>query len=208
MDALHALAWPLARLGEAIETVARHRGIPLPQRETPTPPKGLGRDGQAELGRWLETTAAWLGLEAEPVEASSVEVTGLVRGAGPALLRLSGTGAPCFLALLGGTRRMAILLGPDLTVHRRPLDAVCEALCQDLETPQQAEVERLLDEVGGAGRRRVRVRSALLRQRLSTARLGDCWLLRLPVGTSFWRQLRHAVVWQRLVALLGVYAMQ
>jgi ATP-binding cassette subfamily B protein len=142
------------------------------------------------------------------VEAPYAEVAGLVRGAGPALLRLPGAGAPCFLALLKGTRRTVTLLGPDLAVHRRPLEAVCATLCQNLETPLQADVERLLDGVGIARRRRARVRAALLRQRLSTARLSDCWLLRLPAGTPVWRQLRHAGVWQRLLALLGVHAVQ
>jgi ATP-binding cassette subfamily B protein len=208
MEVLHTLAWPLARLGEALEAVARHCGLPLQQRETPTPPAGLGRDGIADLAPWLETAAAWLGLEAEPVEVSYAEVARLVRGAGPAVLRLPGAGAPCFLALLGGTRRTVTLLGPDLAVHRRSLEAVRAALCQHLEAPLQADVERLLDEVGIAGRRRTRVRAALLRQRLSTARLRDCWLLRFPAGTPFWRQLRHAGVPQRLLALLGVYTGQ
>jgi ATP-binding cassette subfamily B protein len=208
MDVLDALAWPLERLGEAIEAVARYHGFPLRQREVPTPPAGLTRDGRAEVGLWLETAAAWLGVEAEPVEAPYTEVAGLIRRAGPALLRLPGTGTASFLALLGGTRRVAILLGPDLTVHRRRLEAVCEALCRDLEGPVRADVERLLDEAGVAGRRRVRGRSALLRQRLSTVRLGDCWLLCLPVGTLFRRQLRQAGVWQRLLGLLGVYTAQ
>jgi ATP-binding cassette subfamily B protein len=142
------------------------------------------------------------------VEASYAEVGWLVRRAGPALLRLLDAGAPCFLALLGGTRRAVTLLGPDLAVHRRSLETVRAALCQNLEAPLQAEVERLLDEIGVAGRRRARVRAALLRQRLSTARLRDCWLLRFPAGTPFWRQLRHAGVLQRLLTLLGVYAGQ
>jgi len=129
MEALRALAWPLERLGEALETVARHRGLPLHQRETPIPPDGLGRDGAAELGLWLETAAAWLGLEAEPVEAPYAELAGLVRGAGPALLRLPSAGAPCCLALLKGTRRTVTLLGPDLAVHRLPPGSrVCGAL--------------------------------------------------------------------------------
>ena len=119
MEALHTLAWALARLGEALEAVARHRGLPLYQRETPTPPAGLGRDDPAALDPWLETVAAWLGLEVEPVEVSYAEAAWLVRGAGPALLRLPGAGVPCFLALLGGTRRVVTLLGPDLAVHRR-----------------------------------------------------------------------------------------
>src|SRR5215468_9595803 len=94
MQELRALAWPLERLGEALETVARHGSLPLRQREIPTPPEELGRDSTAELVLWLETTAAWLGLEAESVEAPYAGVVGLVRGAGPALLRLPGAGAP------------------------------------------------------------------------------------------------------------------
>ena len=102
MLALHELAWPLTRLGEAIETVARKHGLLANQHETPTPPDRLGQDGGVELGTWLETTAAWLGLEAEPVEASYAEVAGFVRSAGPALLALPGTDTLCFLALLEG----------------------------------------------------------------------------------------------------------
>jgi ATP-binding cassette subfamily B protein len=208
METLQTLAWPVTRLGEVLEVMARHGGVPLQQRDTPTPLDGPEQDGTAEIGSWLETAAAWLGLQIEPVEASYAEVAGLVRSAGPALLRLPGAGVPCFLALLKGTRRTATLLGPDLAVHRHPLEAVCTALCQGLDTPLQVDVERLLDEAGVSGRRQARVRIALLRQQLSTARISDCWLLRLPAGTSFWRQLRYAGVWQRLLALLGAHAMQ
>jgi ATP-binding cassette subfamily B protein len=208
METLGALAWPMERLGEAIETVARHAGVPMRQQETPTPPTELGRDGAADLGLWLETTATWLGLEAESVETPYAELAGLVRGAGPALLRLSGAGTPSFLALLRGTWRHATLLGPDLAVHRRPLAAVVAALCQPLTTSLQTDVERLLDAGRVPRRRRARVRTALLRQRLSTQRLGDCWLLRLPADASVWRHLRHAGVWQRLLALLSVHAVQ
>jgi ATP-binding cassette subfamily B protein len=208
MPALQTLAWPLARLGEAIETVARRRGMPLHERETSVPPAELEREGGAALGAWIETTATWLGVEAEPVEASYAEAADLVRRAGPALLRLPGGGAPGFLVVLGGTRRTVTLLGPDLVVRRHPVEAVEAALCHELERPVRADLEQMLDEVGVAGRRRERVRAELLRQRLSTACLGDCWLLRLPAGASFWRQLRAAAVSPRFLVLLGVYAAQ
>ena len=68
--------------------------------------------------------AAWLGLEAEPVEASYTEVERLVRAAGPAMLRLPGVGAPRFLALLSGRQRRVAILGPDLVMHRLVEDGV------------------------------------------------------------------------------------
>ncbi len=49
MDALHQLAWPLARLGEALAALARHHGLTLPERETPPPAAILERQGGEAL---------------------------------------------------------------------------------------------------------------------------------------------------------------
>jgi hypothetical protein len=57
MPTLQTLAWPLARLGEAIETVARRCGLPLHEREPSVPPAELEREAGAALGAWIETTA-------------------------------------------------------------------------------------------------------------------------------------------------------
>ena len=56
------------------------------------------------------------------------EVASLVSGAGPALLRLPGREKPSFLALLGRQRRRVLLLGPDLAVHRVPVEVLCTGL--------------------------------------------------------------------------------
>src|SRR5207244_843907 len=152
-----------------------------------------------------ETAATWLGLEAESVEVPYTEVEGLVRRAGPALLRLPGAEAPRFLALLGGRRRAVSVLGPDLGVHRlRPLD-VRAALCRGLDAPLAADVDRLLAAVGVPVWRRERARQAILGERLGAERLGGCWLLRLPAGTHFGHQMRHARLPQRLLVLVGAH---
>ena len=64
MDELHALAWPVTRLGELLEAVARHRGLPLSGRDAPRPPEELAQAETEGLGAWIAATAAWLGLEA------------------------------------------------------------------------------------------------------------------------------------------------
>jgi ATP-binding cassette, subfamily B, bacterial len=208
MRDLHTMAWPAARLGEALEALARRSGLAPQERETLGPPEGLAREGAAALGAWVETAAAWLGLEAEPVEAPYAEVERLVRTAGPAMLRLPSAGAPRFLALLGKSRRAVAVLGPDLAVHRlRPL-AVRAALCRGLEAPLAADVDRLLAEVGVPVGRRERARQAILAERLSAERLGGCWIVRLPAGAHFWHQMRQAHLPQRLLGLVGVHAAQ
>jgi ATP-binding cassette subfamily B protein len=207
MRDLNTLAWPVARLGEALEAMARHSGLAPREREIPVPPEGLAQADAAVLGAWIETAATWLGLEAEPVEAPYAEVEGLVRRAGPALLRLPGTEAPRFIALLGGRRTVAVL-GPDLVVHRLQPLAIRAALCRALEAPLAADVDRLLTEVGVPIWRWERARQAILGERLSAERLGACWLLRLPAGAPFWHQLRHARLPQRLLVLVGAHATQ
>src|SRR5215831_9104279 len=208
MRDLNTLVWPVARLGEALEAMARRSGLAPGERETPVPPEGLARDNTEALGAWIETAATWLGLEAESVEVPYAEVEGLVRRAGPALLRLPDAEAPRFLALLGGRRRTVSVLGPDLRVHWLPRLAVRAALCQALEAPLAAEVHQLLAAVGVPVWRQERAWQAILGERLSAERIGGCWLLRLPAGTHFWYQMRHARLPQRLLVLVGAHAAQ
>src|SRR5262247_1426037 len=208
MRDLNTLAWPVVRLGEALEAMARRSGLASGERETPVPPEGLAQEEAAALGTWIEAAATWLGLEAESVEVPYAEVEGLVRRAGPALLRLPGAEAPRFVALLGGWRRGVSVLGSDLRVHRLPLLAVRAALCRALEALLAAEVHQLLAVVGVPVWRQERAWQAILGERLSTERIDGCWLLRLPAGTHFWHQMRHACLPQCLLGLVGAHATQ
>jgi ATP-binding cassette subfamily B protein len=160
------------------------------------------------LHGWLEAAAGWLGVEAELVEVPYAEVDSLVRGAGPALLRLPGREKPAFLALLGCRRGRVLLLGPDLVVHRVPVEVVCTACRHAVEAPLVAEVEHILDTVGVSGRHRHRARRTMLGERLGGTQLGECWVVRLPAEASFWQQLRQARLPGQLLGLLGAYATQ
>src|SRR4029453_7754140 len=191
MEALDALAWPVGRLGEAIAGLARLRGWKLRSVEAPICPTGLEQGNPEALDVWVEAVADCFGVEAEPVEVPYAEVESLVRGVGPALIRLPGREKPGFLALLGSQRCQVMLLGPDLVVHRVSVEVLCTACCHDVEVPLAAEVEQVLDAVGVSRRHRERARRAMLGERLSGSRLGECWVLRLPADTSFWQQMRQ-----------------
>ncbi|MBV9770721.1 MAG: ABC transporter ATP-binding protein, partial [Bryobacterales bacterium] len=53
-----------------------------------------------------------------------------------------------------------------------------------------------------------RARDAILRERLSARRIRGIWLLRLPPGANFFKQMRHARIPRRLAALAGAHALQ
>ena len=207
---LTPLAWPAARLGEALAALARRADLSPNAVEILSPPAELFQQGDEVLGRWLRSAAGHLGLEAEPMEIPYGEVERVLPRAGPALLRLPGDGEPGVLALLGGGRGRVFLLGPDLIVHRLRRSVVRAALCRDLEAPLAAQVDRLLVEAGVPARRHARARAAILREWLGSTPIGGGWLLEagagggshallllawvtvaLLLGWRYWRQRRH-----------------
>jgi ATP-binding cassette, subfamily B, bacterial len=146
--------------------------------------------GQADE-HWIGAAAVKLGLEVEAVEMAYSGVERQIVLLGPALLRLPEKEEGRFLALLGGSRKVR-LLGPDLAVRHFPVEQIRAALCHGAEVHLLSEVNRLLLDAGVPKRQQPRARRAILHQRLGTTRIGHCWLIRLPPGASFWRQVRQA----------------
>jgi ATP-binding cassette subfamily B protein len=198
-DSLDAAAWPAARLGEALAALARASGLAPRLVAAPATPEAQVWDGEA-LDRWIAASAAWLGIEAERVTVSYADAHRQISGASPALLRLPGD-TPRFLVLLQGEARHIRALGPDLATYRLAGATVAAALRRPLEASRTAGVDRVLDAAGVGAARRARAQAAILREQIGPAPIGDCWLLRLPPGASFWWQLRQA----RLVHRFGVF---
>jgi ATP-binding cassette, subfamily B, bacterial len=207
VSALGQFAWPLARLGDAIEALASVRGLAPRPVEVSAPPAHLERDDQ-QIGAWIEAAADWLGIEAEPVEASYSNIRQLVGGTDPMLLRLPCDGAPTFLAIVGRTRQAVSVLAPDLTIHRLRPERICTALCHDLETPLMAEVDRMLKSVGVPVSRQAQARSAILRQRLGMAQIAGCWCLRSAPSASFWLHARQRHLPRIALSFMGMYTIQ
>jgi ATP-binding cassette subfamily B protein len=205
-------------LSEAIETLARASKLAAPAVDLPAAPTlpGEPRERRRVLGSWIEAAAGCLGLEVEPAESPYPELEQLVCGAGPAILLVPSTQErdhledqdERFLAVVGGSGRRVRVVGPEGGVALVPARAVAEALSSRFEGPVGRQVDDLLDRAGVPPSRRARARRAILRQRLGPARIGGCWMLRLPPGTSFWQQMRHARLPRQLVAFFVGHLVQ
>jgi ATP-binding cassette subfamily B protein len=205
---LSALSWPTARLGEAIERLAHHSGMPgRPVSQLPVPDAALQRGGQP-IGPWIEAAATFLGLEAEPIGASYAELPPLLRKAGPALVQLPGEGSPEVLLLLGERRSRLLVLTPALRVEAIEWRALHTALCHELEAPVRPSVDALLEQAHVPDRRRSQVRTLILGERLGPLWLDVGWLLRLPPGRAFGTQLKHARLTRRLALLIAAHTTQ
>ncbi|GAB3775122.1 hypothetical protein GCM10028796_50660 [Ramlibacter monticola] len=199
------LCWPVQRLGEAMEELARRARLRVATAEGPQVPATLAADGAQEQARWLEWAAHRLGLEAEALDALAPELDSLLRGAAPALLRVGHDAGEGFLLLLKSRGDRVHLVGPDLRIHRVAIAALRRALCAPFEAPFASEVDKLVDAASVPAARQASVRSALLRDRLATQEVASCWMLRLSPARGFWDQLAQDGMRGRVLPIVLVF---
>jgi ATP-binding cassette, subfamily B, bacterial len=221
LRALAAISWPAARLGEALDLLARRAGLQpqtapgltLPAVDAASAPNASNASNAAstrsgpETARWLDWAAAQLGIELEAVDTPVPELSALVAGAGPALLRWTDAqGVTAYLLLLGRSGGRLRMLAPDLRVRRTAPQLLVRALRWAHEADGAPEVDDLMHQAAVPARRRAAVRAALLRDRLAGTRVQAGWLLRLPPSAPAWTQLRHAGLPQRVVWMVAALA--
>ena len=210
---LENLCWPAAQLGDAFGELARRSGLleASDDRRHPAAPS-IGIDqfvnNPQALAHWVETSAEWLGLEAERMKVLYGEVGRLLSTAGPFIIRSSGEGAARFLAVLRGSRRKVYVIAPDRQVHQISMDSARALISRALDAPLQASVSELLQEAGVSPRRKAGVCSAILNDALGAFEVGECWLLRLPPGSSFWRQASLSHLPARVIILIFAQVIQ
>jgi ATP-binding cassette subfamily B protein len=202
VTALDAALWPAARFGEALDALATASGLAAPRVEGAASARlPLEDDG-------VDRAARARGVDAQAVQAAYAEVEPMLRGCGPALLRVARGREERLLAVLGGRGRHLRVVDPDGTVRGVPRAAVREALCGPLEAPHRSTVEALLDAAGVAPRARGRSRRLLLRQLLDRTTVHAVWLLRPGPGTPLLARLGGRRFVARVGGLLGIQVMQ
>lgn len=210
MSELAALAWPLSRLPEAVESLAQCAGL-RPARAAASMPPFQGTPEHEEFDHYLHHVGTAFGIEVESVAASGAEMEEMLRAAGPALLRYRDVGeqtsaGPAVLLLLRASSRSVTLLAPDLRTAKLPLETVRASLCADAERPVIADVDALLEQTNIAARPRRNLRRMLIQERMAGQRIAGCWLLRTPPSASFSKQVSEARLPSRLAAMLGIFA--
>jgi ATP-binding cassette subfamily B protein len=212
---LEQIAWPVTRLGELTENLARKAGLTARLVQLPQPPDGLGLSSDAELGAWLDNAAGYLGLEAEPVSAQYADLDLLLQAGGPAILRLPGTSptgeslaGPAFVALVRGASNKVSILCPDLRVRRLNLATLQALLTRPYDAYLGEQIDQLLVDADVPAERLQRARAAVLRDQLGPLRIEAGWLLRLPPSASLHNQFHHAGVYRPVRIMLFMYFIQ
>ena len=208
IEHLSRLAWPLSRLDEAVELLARRLGhSTVAPGATAALDLGALRDTLA-IGRALERLLSAHGLEAEPCEVTYATVGHLPA---PLMLRIPGQPSeaePAFLVVAGLHRKALTLLGIDRRWHRASGAELAVALRLPLDAVHTTDIDRLLEASSVAESRRPRVRRALLAEQLADSPVCHGWRVVAEPGGHFGRQLRRAGVARQVAALLTLHATQ
>jgi ATP-binding cassette subfamily B protein len=207
MTGLATFLWPARDVGTALEALAQRSGLASRSVQVPATPQGVAEDRE-QLANWIESTAAWLYFEAQPIVAAYQSTDALLHRVAPALLRVENGPAPNFAVVLKSSRRSVSLLTPDLHVLDVPTEQLRAELCAPLESPMIGGIEDFLTEMGIDDDRRASARRGLLRHRLRSRYLGGCWSLRSAPGASIWAQAREAGLPQRVLMLAGAHALE
>lgn len=216
-DELAALTWDAARLGDAVEALARQTNLLPHPAHAPTPPVDLANASDDDLERWVHFVAGQVGIEAEPVQSSYAEVDMLVQGAAPAILEFifspangDADAAPMqrgYLALVRGGTGID-LLGPDLVLHRASARTVRDALVRFVEAPYAEAVNEILKRAHVPQEKRARVRRLFLSEQLRAAQVARGWMLRHLPAASYITQARSAKIIPLAALVLGAILFQ
>ncbi|MBI1849402.1 MAG: ABC transporter ATP-binding protein [Planctomycetes bacterium] len=206
VDFVDDLAWPADRAGEALAALARAAGVE--GRQAPLVPAGLDFANDDALETWLDACAGALGVDIDPAPSTYGDLDRLLPSAEPLLVRVPRSGVPRFLAVAGHRGADLVILDPSL--HRRCIaaDDVRSLLRRPLDEPWESSADDLIQRAEIGGRRRERVRRALLISRLGRERIVGCWRVRMAAGESFARQLRGCGLASRLGVLLAAHLAQ
>lgn len=197
--------WPLDKLGDCMEMMARESGLAPKLVQAPHMPLSVVEAGRESRDRWVEGAARWLRVETEAVSVTFHHLHAFLRNGGPAIIELEIKGGIRYLAVAGGNGRTVSILGPNAQILRFPLQRMV-AWLQDLHGASTAEFgDDLFDVVGINPAKREQARARLARVGMAHQSLPRAWMLRLPAHAPLWKHLRHARLWHHAGALLLFY---
>lgn len=195
-----ALVWEYEQTGEAFAALARHAGLIPPSAAAPGQPP-VDSD---HLDRWLGAVGEQLGVSIESTTAKYRDVDAALAAMRPAIVHLSEG-----MLLIVGSRRAALsCLCPDGVIRRIARPLVVRAVQSVFEGTDRARISRVLEGTTLSPAARERAASAMLTDCIGGSKVLWAWVLRLPAGAPFVRQVRIAGLFRVIATLLAAHVGQ
>lgn len=204
------LCWPINRLAEAMDWLARSNGLIAATAKnthsTVLPvPEG---DGWQQV---VELIAAGLGVEAEPVSCAYGKLGEFFQNAAPAIAPLpvdSEAGGLTHFLVLKKNGRQCTLLAPDLRLVRVDAELVADVFRGPISSQYGASAGTLLRLANIPAERHARVGKALVGSWLGAEIIPVGWMLRPSPGASLLIQVRQSKIVAEMLGWMGAFALQ
>ncbi len=181
---LQEWSWPVERAEEATEAIARECGL---FGVLSLDVSLLGTTG--DLRDRIMDRSSQIGVEVEEVVSVYADLDETLKNAGPAIIKVPGE--DWLVALVRGRGRNLWVLTPKLNRYKLAIDELHATIVQTLEQQIETKVNSIIEAAEIPLSRRDRSRRALFSEHLGEYPIARFWLLRPPVGSSFFGQLRH-----------------
>ena len=206
------LAWPAARVGEALQTLALHSNLIVDANEALTISSHVQEGGVTEIARWLDWAGKHIGVDIEPIDTALQDFEALLKNANPSLLYANHSGIHGFFVLLKSKGSRLVMIAPDLSLKTCNRDDLYAWLVAPYAANFEQDIQHILKTANISEKKRHEVIKVLLKDRTGQTQIGHCWMLRLPASAPIKTQLFHAKIPQRflwMIALLFVvYAIE
>jgi ATP-binding cassette, subfamily B, bacterial len=211
MENLAKNIWPLKRLEEGMEALATRSGLAM----TSTAADSVARTHQATthnvpVKKWVETGARYLGLEAEPIDVTYVDLKAYLQTAKTLVVSVPGPhdAEARFLIVLRVKRNHVYLLTPDYKEKRVALDDVFCLLCSGYEKAVLSDSQSVFDALTLKPKDKDKVIQSYLKERLNAVMIPGLWTVRVQPGSSFVQQMKQAGLFKAITGYIGLYALQ
>ncbi len=194
------LAWPVARLGDALKELICRTDQAASSNGLPQAPK----HGE-QISEWIQDFARRAGCEAEPLATTLGELPNELAAAYPALIQL---GEDAYLVVLSAKGKHLHVLTPVLTRKQVAIEDLCGILRKPAEASHRSSLEEMLSGSGISSGRSAKAMALLLNDQLSRTRFNACWVLRSEPGANPMRLLRQAGVIGNATGMVAAHTVQ
>jgi ATP-binding cassette subfamily B protein len=199
-DDFNSLGWPIGRLNEAVDILARHAGFVLKPIFRFDPPQN---HDYPSLDRWFNAYTYRSGIESIAVHAKYAEIDDMILKCGPSILHIPfASDTYYYLVILKKGWTKVSIIKPDRTIIKIDPNLIKKYLCSSIEAPVQESINKFLEKANLSESQKNVAGKAMLFERLKNEIIGHCWLIRLSPGDNFIKWIRHLRIPNKIVAMV------
>lgn len=200
--------WPLRRLAEGVELLAKSAGLAWRHNYTRPSIEGVSESDVYAIGQVVGAVATSLGFEAEGLDGAAEVTFAQTLASLPAVIRIPNKDGFAFLLVESRRAKQLRLLDSDGRTVKIPEEQLLDLLTASQLTNATAEIQKIVADAAVPLHRQKRVCRHLLREEQALAWMEGVWSLRMSPGESVGKLARSTAIPQKVAGLVVAHTLQ